>query len=205
MNKPTRILLFVIGIPIFTYLFLAQLGVLIVYDNPTIANEPALRLNSKMLVSNLVKPKLGDFVCFKFKDEDLDLGNFIKVNRLCGLENDTLEIKDGVVYLNNLNFDKNLSLIHNYKVSINIFEKLKKSGLINESSTSGRISDKLYLVSLVDSMANRFNLISNRVIEKKENEQIQKIFNQDWSKDNFGPLIIPKSKILFWEIIEIIH
>jgi len=197
MKRPTRIILLVIGISIFAYMFLSQLGILILYNNPTTANEPNLKLGSKMLVSNLVKPKMGDFVCFKFNGEELDLGVFIKVNRLCGLENDTVLIENGVVYLNNLNFDKNLSLIHNYKVSISIFENLEKEGLINESSTSGRISDELYLVSLEDSIANRFNLISNRIIENKgdKGKFVKEVFNKNWNKDNFGPLIIPKGKI----------
>jgi len=193
MNKRTRIILLVIGIPIFTYMFLGQLGVLKLYSNPSTANEPALKLNSKMLVSNLFKPRIGDFVCFKFKDEEF--GSYIKVNRLCGLENDTLEIKNGIVYLNNLNLDKDLTLIHNYKVSISVFENLRKEGLINESSTSGIISKESYFVSLNNSIAERYDLIGNRIIEKKDSESIRKIFNQNWNKDNFGPIIIPEGKI----------
>jgi len=196
MNKPTRIILFVIGIPIFTYLFLAQFGVLKLYSNPTTANEPNLELDSKMLVSNLVKPKTGDFVCFKFKDEELDLGVFIKVNRLCASENDTIEIKNGIVYLNNLNFDKDLNLIHNYEVSTSVFKNLREKGLINESLTSGKISDELYLISLEDDIAKKFNLFSDRIIENKDDESkyVKEIFNENWNKDNFGPLIIPKNK-----------
>ncbi len=197
MKKSTRIILIVIGIPIFTYMFLGQLGILKLYSNPTTANEPNLKLDSKMLVSNLIKPKIGDFVCFKFKDEELDLGVFIKVNRLCALENDTMQIKNGVVYLNNLNLDKDLNLTHNYKVSTNVFEDLEKEGLINESTTSGKINDELYFVSLEDSIAKRFNLISNRVIENKgdKNKFVKEAFNENWNKDNFGPLIIPNGKI----------
>jgi len=195
MNKGTRIILLVVGIPIFTYMFLGQLGVLKLYSNPSTANEPALKLNSKMLVSNLVKPRIGDFVCFKFKDEEF--GSYIKVNRLYGLENDTLEIKNGIVYLNNLNLDIGLNLIHNYKVSTSVFEKLRKEGLINESSTSGKISDELYLISLKDDIAKKFNLTSHRIIENKDDESkyVKEIFNENWNKDNLGPLIIPKNKI----------
>jgi len=193
MNKRTRIILLIVGIPVFTYMFLGELGVLKLYSNPSTANEPALKLNSKMLVSNLVKPRIGDFVCFKFKDEEF--GSYIKVNRLCGLENDTLEIKNGIVYLNNINLDKDLTLIHNYKVSFNVFENLRKEGLINENSTSGIIGKESYFVSLNNSTAERYELIGNRIIEKQESESARKIFNQNWNKDNFGPIIIPKGKI----------
>ncbi len=195
MNKPIRILLFVIGMPIFTYLFLAQFGVLKLYNNPSTANEPTLKLDSKMLVLNLVKPKLGDFVCFRFNGEEWNLGTYIQVNRLCAIENDTLEIKKGVVYLNNSNFDEKLSLMHSYKVSLKTFEMLKKEGLVDENNSFGRTNGDFFIIYLKDGLAKKYDLLDDRIIEEKTNKSILKMFNNNWNRDNFGPIIIPENKI----------
>ena len=194
MKKKTRIILLIVGIPFSIYIFLAQLDILKLYSNPSTANEPALKLNSKILVSNLVSPKIGDFVCFKFYNEELGLGDFIKVNRLCALENDTVEIKNGVLFLNNKNFDKHLNLMFNYKIPSEVFEKLKNDGSINEELTVGKFSEETYIVSLDNDMAKRYNLLKNRIIDTDVSKAVKKTFNENWNKDNFGPLIIPKNK-----------
>ncbi len=175
-------------------MLLGQLGILKLYSNPSTANEPNLKLDSKMLVSNLVKPKIGDFVCFRFNGEEWNLGTYIQVNRLCAKENDTLEIKNGVVYLNNSNFDEKLSLRHSYRVSLKTFEMLKKKGFVDENNFFGSANGDFFIVELKDDLAKKYDIQDNIITEEKTNKSILKMFNNNWNKDNFGPLIIPKDK-----------
>ncbi|MEZ4840641.1 MAG: S26 family signal peptidase [Flavobacteriaceae bacterium] len=102
MKKTIRILVIFFGVILTTYSFLATLNIFKIYKNPSTANEPNLPLNSRMLVTNLIKPELGDFICFEHEDEMF--GEFIKVNRLVAKANDRVEIKNGILFINEKKF-----------------------------------------------------------------------------------------------------
>lgn len=175
MKKQVRILLFLLLFLVVSYQILALFGVFIVYKNPTTANEPNLKYNSKFVASNLVKPSLGDFICFT--DDDKEFGEMIKVFRLCGLENDIVELKNGTLFVNGVNFDKNLSLIHFYKVDKNTFNFLEEASLINTELVNNRLDKDEYVVSIEDKIATKQKIIENRMI--------------DMQRDNFGPIKVP--------------
>ena len=198
MNKKriTLIIALIIGSPIIAYITLSFFGILKIYSNPSTANEPNLKINSKMFVSNLITPEIGDFICFDYYDEMYDFGRFIKVNRLCAMEHDTIEIRDGIVYLNNINIDKKLNLNHFYKLDPIEFSKLKKEGKIMDAVDFWQMADGQYMTSIEDRVAKNYEFESKRVFELKgqTNDQVYKVFNENWNKDNLGPLIIPENK-----------
>ena len=195
MKKILRIALIIVGMLYAIHIVLGQTGMLSIYNNSTTSNEPNLRTDSKIVVSNLVEPEIADFVCYNY--ENKMLGKHIRVHRLCGFEHDTLEIINGIVYLNNRNLDKDLNLMHSYKVTLTTFERLKMNGQINEEITFGQINPEFFLVTLEDNIADKYNLKASRIVENKgeQNDNVKQIFNQNWNNDNLGPLIIPKDKI----------
>lgn len=168
-------------------------GVLTVYNNATIANEPNLKLNSKVLVSNLFNPKVGDFVSFKY--EDSMFGESIRIFRLCAIENDVIEIKQGVVFLNKKNIDKNINLAHRYALTLSDYQNLE----LNESQLDKAVPVIKYkdsvMIILEDVFAKQKGFEQKRVIEKSTDSYIKKMFSQNWNKDNFGPIKVPKGKI----------
>lgn len=178
------------------YQLLGVTGVFKVCHNPTTANEPNIKMNSYTIASNLVEPKNKDFICYNFEDEFL--GKHIRVHRLLGREGDVIEIKKGVFYINNINVDKDISLMHLYTFPIESVGKLTKMPEILESPSS-RINnqEKRLEVILEDDFVKIGNMKSERLIEKKGyvNKEVQSYYNKSWNKDNFGPLKVPKGKV----------
>lgn len=75
-----------------------------------------------MILSNLVAPKNGDFICY-FNEKNVLTK--IAVNRVCGNENDTVEIRYGKLFINGRNFDKELDLTHFYVLSRKEYNQAK--------------------------------------------------------------------------------
>lgn len=175
------------------YFILNITGILSIYNNSTVANEPNLKMNSKILISNLINPKNGDFVSFKF--EDAKFGKAVRIFRLCGKENDIIEIKNGVVFINNENRDKDVNFIHNYFLTSNNYQNLALNEKQHYITISQFINNDSLIVSIDDNFANKKGFGHKRVIEKDTDKYIKSIFKHDWNKDNFGPIKVPEGKV----------
>lgn len=185
--------LMIIGAIIMLYSFLGFFGIFKIYSNPTVANEPNLEFNSRMIVSNLADLEKGKFICYDYDSEYFGLAT--RVHRLIAKEGDVIEIKNGDVYVNNILFDKNNNLMHYYKLNIEEFKKLRDSGIINENSFASSLDKNTVKVLFDDSFAKQ-NGYNDRVIDSVGyfEEKISAYYDENWNKDNFGPLVIPKDK-----------
>ncbi len=195
MNKKLKIVLIAFGILFFSYSIITQTGILKPYRNPTTSNEPNLKINSIFFSSNLVSPKIGDFVCYRYQDKMF--GKQVRVHKLCGMENDIIEIKNGVVYLNQKNIDNESDHIHFYQISKQELEEIKENEKITEVNFAFMIDENNVRITLEDSVAKKYGLSSKIVIDEKgkSDKTIHHVFKHNWNKDNFGPLKIPEGKI----------
>lgn len=163
------------------------------YQSPTPANEPAIKSDSRFFASNLVHPKLLNFVCFYATDETS--GRQLRTFRICGTEGDVLEIKNGDLFVNRKNFDDQIEVQHSYRLSRQVYEKVKNSMQIDEASVIQAGGD-LVIVPMTKRLASINNLTSSRIVLSKnlEDEEIFKTFSQHWNLDNFGPIKVPAGK-----------
>ena len=194
MTKSLRITLIILGALIISYLFVTQLGLLRRYNNATIANEPNLKEGSKMLVSNLIEPKKGDFVCYNFENI---MGRLNRVQRLMATEGDTVEIVDGVVFINGKNVDKGTDYIHFYKLTQEQYLSYWQSGNLIGGKALLSMMQPQGQAMIKDSFAASKGINSQRIVERKgeANKLIRDTYGKDWNKDQFGPLLIPEGKI----------
>ncbi len=154
----------------------------------TVSNEPALNIGDRVLGTNLIEPEKFDLILYKTPN-NLEQSE-IWSHRLCGTSNDTILIKDGTLFINGINVDQNLQLKHSYITYRNKLPLIIEKTNINQSNYFMFNADSI-IIQLTKKEAEFFG-ISNRYIKKGTDEEIRKIYDQNWNEDNFGPLIIPK-------------
>lgn len=194
MKKLLKIALVSIGVLFVLFYILSWTRVLTIYSDLKTSNLPTLDLDTKLIITNLIEPKNGDFILYKNEKNVL---RKTAVNRLCGKENDIVEIKHGTLFINGENFDKTLDLMCFYTLSKTEYDhvkpELKKD--IRFYSRTGNEKDSI-MILLPYNYARKNNFENRRNVAGKfdENSIVQKIFKEDWNLDNFGPLKIPKNK-----------
>ncbi|WP_430411893.1 signal peptidase I [Kordia sp.] len=177
------------------YYILKFSGALVLSTISSSSSEPTIKKGSYILTTSLKTPKRGDLITFTFNDRlshDLPYQDFNYIFRLCGVENDTIEIKKGVLYVNGENFDKQFELKHSYLLS------QAQLGKLNDSySDKIKLNKDTFMVFMKDSDANLNALGKYKYIEKKNHvdDLVKENYQQNWNKDYFGPLLIPEGKI----------
>jgi signal peptidase I len=152
---------------------------------PSSSNKPTFKPGAHFFVSNLITPKRLDFICYQVNDPEL--GHEIWMHRLCGMPGDTLQIKDGDLFVNGINQDLPLNLNKEYIISYKLVADMDF-----EEEEAIRLSDDSLLVTL--ETINHKDLIrqAKRYLGREDGEPgIQKIYHQPWTANNFGPYIIP--------------
>lgn len=144
----------------------------------------------------MITPKNGDFVSYQRYYELLGL--HYRIHRLCGIAGDFVELKDGVLFVNGNNADAHMNLIHYYKISVPQIYLLFDYYSVHEFAYPERTNDSVYRIHLDDDYAGQNGFSNKRIIlDKNEPDQVmQHTYNQNWNKDNFGPLQIPEGKTL---------
>ncbi|MFD2565556.1 signal peptidase I [Aquimarina rubra] len=196
MNRNSKILVGLSVLVISIFLFIAYgTDVCRYYRNASTANAPTLPVGSRMLVSSLIKPNRLDFVTFKVGDSLFGKGKIIQ--RLVGIPGDTLEIKNGKLFINEHLVDSSLNLAHKYRVPFKMAEVIKQDLLNMYDGMPYYFQNKDSVTLFIPkNIANINDLGNYRIIEnkKKFDELIFSIFNKKWNKDHFGPLILKEKE-----------
>ncbi|WP_149275106.1 S26 family signal peptidase [Pareuzebyella sediminis] len=153
MKKPAIIILLGLASIITAYLITDIRYAFKLFTVSSAGNEPTLKTGSILIGTNLKKPKKLDFVFYLQKLEGYPEG--IWFQRLCGIENDTIQIIDGILFVNGENVDRNLVLNHQYKMDKRTADILLKDGEITEKDILEIQSDTTYL-NLSDNLAKQF-------------------------------------------------
>lgn len=83
------------------------------YKVPNTSNEPSIKKGDHIWTSRFKTLERGSFIVFKQYDSlSGGIANWVK--RCVGMPGDTVTMKDGVLYVNGENFDKNYTLDNEY-------------------------------------------------------------------------------------------
>ena len=181
------------GLIITTFIIGRVTNALQLFSTATTSNYPSIKVGSIFFASNLIKPKHFDFICYKA--EVPEFGKSIFVHRLCGVEGDKIEIKQGNLYVNDKSIDENFTLAHNYILTHAELNKVKESEKIGEESIQ-ELSKDTVLCYLRDDLVKTKVVKAVRQLLPKEHRDdfIYKQYSADWNQDNFGPITVPIGK-----------
>lgn len=163
------------------------------FSVPSSANYPTLKPGDRFFASNLKTPKRFDFICYYSTTPEY--GKIIVVHRLCGLEGEEIEIRNGDIYINNKPVDQGLPLTYTYRLSIADMNKLAETEDIDPLLLQV-ISRDSAMGSIPRDMITSHSINARRIILNKneKNEYIESKYSKPWNADNFGPIIVPKGK-----------
>lgn len=193
MNKKLKYILITAGILALIWTVGRLTNMFQWFSAPTISNYPTIKSGDRFFASNLIKPNLFDFICYYSTTPEF--GKQIWVHRLCGLEGDTIEIREGNLFVNNKSVDENLSLSHNYIIPVNDLEKVNTIEKVDESFMQSFSTDSI-IIYLSDKTISTLSIKGKRQILPKNynDEYIIKQYSAHWNQDNFGPIVVPKGK-----------
>lgn len=182
---------FSIIIPLVIFVVIALLiilrftKVLEYYSYNSNANAPTIAANQIVLTSKLKKPKPFDFIAFRNSTQP---GSATWVFRLCGMEGDTVEIRNGDLWVNGRYADSLITLSHNYLV----FPK-DTLALNTRTYAALPISKDSVLITFPDQEMRGAGIPFQRYIMPQEtiDAYIQKMYHQPWNIDHFGPVVVP--------------
>ncbi|HYD20289.1 MAG TPA: signal peptidase I, partial [Flavipsychrobacter sp.] len=153
------------------------------------ANLPTLEVGKVVWVSKLAKPQRFDFV--SYYAETAEYGRQVWLHRLCALEGDQVEVRDGRLYVNGKDADRNFTLSHAYITHVSNGPKLE--GLLREENIYPISADSLVIHADKELLA-RAGIVARRYLELKgqPDPHISGVYNNSpWNRDHFGPVIVP--------------
>lgn len=181
-----------IGSFIVTLFIIAKLsGVLQYAFVPTAGNEPTIKKKSFIVMTNILP--YAKFEMIAYNQNNLDYPQGVYVQRLIGTENDEILIKNGELYINNKLINK-FNVKHSYKIGRDYANDLLFKG--TEESEIFQIDDNYFITQLSDKELND-NFFHERFINPNTDQDIRKIYHEDWNADNFGPIKVPSGKLFF--------
>jgi signal peptidase I len=193
MNKNLKYTLISIGAVLILFQVAKMTHLLTWYKSPSAGNYPTLKTKESFIVSRIVSPQRFSMICFKWNDSLQ--GKHTRVYRLCGVEGDKVEIRNGDLFVNGIYADSNFSLAHNYLLKAADLEKIKAFEEIGEDQLSYLSSSDSLTLYITDTTVTNQSLPAQRVVLSKTypDPLISQRFSADWNQDNFGPIIVPKA------------
>jgi len=200
-RKKIILILAILLTPVVLFICARAFGWYALYTCPTTAMEPAVPVNKMVLASSLSRAKRGDIISFKVGADYFDYlegtaESYNVLGRLVADEGDKLEIKNGILFVNDEIADDTAKLCYffslpakDYTFTLSPYQARHK--LFNAGDSAYRLnftyeelaSYKLKHLKRTISTSTT-NIDPFRFGIKDENLK--------WTSDNFGPVTVPQ-------------
>ncbi|TSJ37339.1 signal peptidase I [Mucilaginibacter corticis] len=186
MKKPAVLIVTLFACTVALWITLRATHILNFYSVPTTANEPTYMPGDWLIASKLKKVNNNDFVVFNGPDKG------VWIFRCIGKENDIVEIRKAVVYLNGKPLNDSFAWNEYY---ISKKQLLSIAGYINRNkNTVELINDSLAIGNFTTSELKQYHLnLKPRLAADTVNPAIFADFRaRGYNEDNLGPVKVPK-------------
>lgn len=193
MKKAIKIAAISFGILLLLWVIARATNSLQWFRTANTANLPAWKLDEWFFTSRFVTPERLDFICFEHTTPEW--GRHIRTYRLCGLPGDTVSIRAGNLYVNNMDLDAELNLNLQYFIAAKDVIHLQEENLVRPEEVS-IISPDSAIVMLDRKTLEAKNIRAGRRIREQNepDEFIKARYGRDWNADHFGPVVVPEGK-----------
>lgn len=195
MKKSIKVALITFLTLCIIFFSLNGLGIIKIYKNQTRANEPNIKANSYLLLSNFASPKSGDFISYTY--EEPFIGSHTRIHRLVAQEGDTLKIINGILYVNSKKADENRELAYTYELSLEEYKALKEPEAVKEKWTTDFIGGIVVRMAIPDKTVKKHKLKAKQAMETEGSPSpaVKAYYKKDWNEDFFGPFVVPKGTV----------
>ncbi|KMQ69246.1 hypothetical protein ACM39_03855 [Chryseobacterium sp. FH2] len=177
---------------IVTLFIIAKLsGVLQYAFVPQAGGEPTIKRKSFVVLTNILPYDKNKLLTY---NQDNEFGKGVFVQRLVGVAGDKIYMRNGDLFVNNILVDSKFNLKHSYKIDRAFVNYLMMEGF---SENDFFQIDKDYFITQLSKNELNKNFFYERFINPNVDNDIFRIYNKNWTADNFGPVIIPINKVFF--------
>ncbi len=185
---------FLVVLALGALLYFRATGRIQFYSVPTAGSEPAIPAGGYILATRVSTPRLFDLICYQQRNPGYERATFVQ--RVCGMPGDTVAIHKGVLHVNGIAMDTGLRLKHLYRTPRELQRLLLMKDLIDEGDDFRPVPPDSVDVLLDDALAATLNGV-RRVMMTAPNPAIVEHYGEQWSPDDFGPLVIPARHYFF--------
>lgn len=190
MIRFATILAIVFGVILIIWVPLRVTKTLEFYNTASPANEPTIKTGTKVFTSNLKKPKRHDFICFHPQKEGFE--KEVWFFRICGLSGDTVEMRNGDLFVNGQYADHLLNIAHSYIISNKDFKAILPEEVENKEVAYAFNIDSMS-IDLSDQLVKDLQISARRFLfpADQPDDEIQALYEAPWNADHFGPVVVP--------------
>jgi len=183
----------IVGVLICLSVIARVTGALQFYKVRTIANQPSLKVGSLILSSRFIAPKRYNFICYQHADS---MGSEVLVHRICGIPGDTVQIKEGNLFVNGKPADEQLPLTLNYLIPQKSYQTVDDLVQFSDDEPPVPFDTDQVLVQLTQENCKALtahNIPWKRFLRKDDisDDYISHLYGHPWNEDNFGPVVVP--------------
>lgn len=178
-------------------------GALRLYHIPNVTNEPAIKKGEYIMVSNIKTASPFNFIVITSTYTDSLLATYMPdaksgtrfVYRLCGMPGDTLEMKNGVLWVNKQNVDAGLNLKNQFSISNADYAQIEEDDKeVSEYQYLPAANPDSTIVTFDKSVLKKYQhtvKLIPYIITDTLSAFAWMSERPYWTTDNFGPLAIP--------------
>jgi len=191
IRKTGLILAVFIALLFLSWIVLRFAGKVQYYTVQTGDNQPNMEIGQHVIASTFKKPGLLDFICYNHITPAGE--RQMNIHRICGMPGDKVEIRSGVLLVNDINADSGVLLHQGYILSRSQHKsKVLAADVTLEDDIINGHGDTIVLFTSRQFLR-KLNIPAKLYLRPATfmDGYIRNQWGRPWSIDNFGPVKVP--------------